>query len=509
MASMYDRLSLLKAILGETGNTFISIDDFEIYNLGKLVEIVFGNKSIYSTMIWKKQDSPNEKANAIATYHEYVLCVSPDDPNRKNLNQLFKKEIYEDYPKIDENGKRYRLRQLRKNGKAARRQNRPNLYYSLTAPDGSEVFPIAPEGWEGRWVKKKETFMDLVDKNQTTWVKRKYGWVPYYYEYAPDEPYVPYPSLIDDANESSLIDDADESPSTDNINQSSVIDDVDQNRQGKAEYTSIMGSIPFDTPKPTSLIKKLINISLDSKDTVLDFFAGSGTTGHAVLKLNKGDKGSRKFILVEMGQYFEILTKPRILKVIYSDNWKDGKPQDNKGSEKQIIKYQILEQYEDSLNNIDFKEPNTLAKESKDYKIKYMLEFETKGSNVLLNIDALDNPFEYKLKIENDNQFKECNIDLIETFNYIAGIDVTNIQKKQDDKTDYIIVKGQRDEKDVIVIWRNKSDGFDPIRDKEFVQNEITIEDFDEIFVNGNSLIPDAKSVDEIFKSHMFRGYNG
>jgi adenine-specific DNA-methyltransferase len=138
-----------------------------------------------------------------------------------------------------------------------------------------------------------------------------------------------------------------------------------------------------------------------------------------------------------------------------------------------------------------------------------MLDFESKDSNVFLNLNALDNPFEYKLKVEHNNEVREFNVDLIETFNYIAGIYVRNVQKKQDDKIDYIIVKGQRDEKDVVVIWRNKSEGFDPIRDKEFVQKEMTLEDFDEILVNGNSLIPNAKSIDEIFKANMFRGYNG
>jgi hypothetical protein len=196
----------------------------------------------------------------------------------------------------------------------------------------------------------------------------------------------------------------------------------------------------------------------------------------------------------------------RILKVIYSDNWKNGEPQDNKGSKKQIIKYQSLEQYEDSLNNVYFKEPPTLAKKSKNYKIKYMLEFEAKDNNVFLNLDALDNPFAYALRIEDKNEFKETNVDLIETFNYIAGIQVKSIKQLKDKKTTYVVVKGLRNEKDIVVIWRDKTEGFDPKADKKFITENILKEEYDEILVNGNSLINNAKSIDEVFKANMFRG---
>lgn len=279
------------------------------------------------------------------------------------------------------------------------------------------------------------------------------------------------------------------------------------NIYGSKVLNNIMGNEMFSFPKSVFNVMDCISASTqDAKNsTIIDFFAGSGTTGHSVLKLNKKDKGNRNFILVEMGQYFETVTKPRILKVIYSDNWKGGKPQDNNGSTKQIIKYQALEQYEDSLNNIDFKEPTNLAKESKDYNIKYMLEFESKGSNVFLNLDALDSPFEYKLKTYDNNEFREHNVDLIETFNYIAGIDVKSIQRKLDDNEVYLIVKGYRKDKAVIIIWRNITDGFEPVRDKEFIETEILNEDYDEILVNGNSLVENAKSIDEIFKSNMFR----
>ncbi|KKM57061.1 hypothetical protein LCGC14_1551050 [marine sediment metagenome] len=141
------------------------------------------------------------------------------------------------------------------------------------------------------------------------------------------------------------------------------------------------------------------------------------------------------------------------------------------------------------------------------YSIKYMLDSETKDSDIFLSIDLLDNPFEYKLDIEENNQIKKYQVDLIETFNYLAGIFVDKIITKQDNNVDYIAVIGKREDKRVIVIWRNKNSSFDPVKDKEFVEKEIIAdEDFDEIFVNGSSLIENAISLDLLFKAEMMGG---
>lgn len=213
-------------------------------------------------------------------------------------------------------------------------------------------------------------------------------------------------------------------------------------------------------------------------------------------------RSNRKFILVEIGEYFDTVLKPRIAKVIYSENWKDGKPQDKDGSTQQIIKYQSLEQYEDTLNNIDFTEPNDTAQNTSDYNIKYMLEFESRDSRVFLNLDELANPFAYKLKIEKDNEIQEKNIDLVETFNYIAGIKVDSINKKTEEDLDYVFVRGTRKDKKVIVIWRNKAENFSAEKDREYLQNEIE-EDYDEIFMNGCPTLNEAKSIDEEFKNKI------
>ena len=164
---------------------------------------------------------------------------------------------------------------------------------------------------------------------------------------------------------------------------SSVISD---GKKGSDDI-SILG-LDFPYCHPVSLYVKLLDSAILSKDDlIIDFFAGSGTTGHAILSLNKKYNENHKFILVETGLYFEPVTKSRIQKIIYSENWKNGKPENNSGTKKQIIKYQRLEQYEDALENITFSQKP--LHEFSDYFVKYMLDFETRESNTLLNIDGM------------------------------------------------------------------------------------------------------------------------
>src|SRR5699024_5884957 len=137
----------------------------------------------------------------------------------------------------------------------------------------------------------------------------------------------------------------------------------------------------FSFPKSVNTVEDSISaITSVKKDGsyVIDYFAGSGTTGHAVLNLNREDDGNRKYIQIEMGQYFNTVLKPRMQKVDFSDDWKDGIPQ-NKDGQSHAIKYHFIESYEDALNNIDFKKKEEVqqAMQFDDYMLKYMLDFET------------------------------------------------------------------------------------------------------------------------------------
>jgi adenine-specific DNA-methyltransferase len=212
--------------------------------------------------------------------------------------QLFpqtRDEILTAYPLKLADGRAARRRQLRKNGKNAKRADRPTLWYRLTAPDGEEVYPVAPEGWEGRWVLKQDEWARRSALGLTEWIKRDYGWVPYYIEIAPPEALAPWSTLWDD---------------------------VGQTRQAKARLSEILGrDTEFETPKPVRLIERVLAIGATPDALVLDSFAGSGTTAHAVLKANAADHGSRRFILVEGEDYADRLTAERVRRVIAGYAW--------------------------------------------------------------------------------------------------------------------------------------------------------------------------------------------
>ncbi len=195
------------------------------------------------------------------------------------------------------------------------------------------------------------------------------------------------------------------------------------------------GGISFrNGKKPQAFMKqvfKLQNIVENKNALVLDYFAGSASSAHAVIDFNRDDGGHRKYILVEMGEYFNSVTKPRIQKVIYSmdkDNqkgWKDGKPVSRKGSS-HAFKYLRLESYEDTLNNIVLSSDNynILTELWEGYFLSYMLDTEAASSSCMLNVGMFDKPFSYKMNITRNLENVECNIDLVETFNYLIGLTV-------------------------------------------------------------------------------------
>lgn len=175
--------------------------------------------------------------------------------------------------------------------------------------------------------------------------------------------------------------------------------------------------------------------------TILDYFGGSGTTGHAIIKMNKEHGSNMKYILVEMGKYFDTATKPRILKAIYSDNWENEKPIDNDGSSRHIFKYFLLEQYEDVLDAIEQFEGET----PKNLPLKYLYKPEL--NKISCSLD-LSNPFSNKIKYGQPT--KEGFVEVVETYNYLQGYEVKSIKPYTIGKKDYKVVEIT----DRLVIWR-------------------------------------------------------
>jgi adenine-specific DNA-methyltransferase len=257
----------------------------------------------------------------------------------------------------------------------------------------------------------------------------------------------------------------------------------------------------------------VIGASSQPKDKILDFFAGSGTSGHAVINLNREDGGRRKFILVEMAHYFDTVLLPRIKKVTFAPEWKDGKPKRMATAEEaerspRIVKVIRLESYEDALNNIAFDDPSgQQAMKFEDYLLQYMLKWETRHSETLLNVGTLDKPFSYRLHIHRDGETRTQAVDLPETFAYLLGLNVRKRQVVNDSDRRYMVYRGDtRDGRKVAVIWR-ETEGWkdkDYTRDKVFVASQQLTEGMDDVYVNGDSYIPGVRALEPLFKARMF-----
>ena len=166
-------------------------------------------------------------------------------------------------------------------------------------------------------------------------------------------------------------------------------------------------------PKPVSLVKLLIHVTTIHKEIILDFFAGSGTTAHAVMKLNNEDGGKRKFILVEMADYFDTVIIPRIKKVAYSFNWENGKPQDADGIGV-FFKYYELEQYEDTLRRVKYQDSDLFDNSYQDPYNQYIFMKDLKMLSAL-EIDYENN----KVKVDLSKLYE--NIDIPETLSNLLG----------------------------------------------------------------------------------------
>ena len=280
--------------------------------------------------------------------------------------------------------------------------------------------------------------------------------------------------------------------------------------------------LEFPYCHPISLYEELFGAASPNRGAwVLDHFAGSGTTGHAIVNLNRSDDGGRRFVLVEMGEYFDTVLLPRIKKVIYAPEWKNGNPQREPTLEEaerspRIVKYVRLESYEDALDSIAFDEAAgqmRLAAESDEYLLKYMLRWETKASETLLNTAEMTRPFTYRLRVHVNGEKQERAVDLPETFNCLLGLNVRTRRVYDDGGRRYLVYRGETrtdSGREVAVIWRETAgwteDDFE--RDRRFVtEQELTAGAV--VYVNGGSSIPDARAIEPLFKERMFADVKG
>ena len=301
---MRDRLELLVRLLTTEGAIVVQVDDNEGQYLRVVMDEVFGRSNFVATFIWRKVDSPNDNKVFITPDHEYLICFARAI-DRLQLKQKDDPSILDAYGQTDENGQRYRDRLLKKNGKNSMREDRPSMFFDLSAPDGTKVYPIHDDGKEARRamgptsIRELDANGDLIWKNRGTEAAPK--WIPYSREYAPESPKRPYPTIWNDLHTT---------------------------RQAKAHQKVVLADIPlFDTPKPEPLIQRVLEMITNPGDWVLDSFAGSGTTGAVAHKMG------RRWIMVELGDHCHTHIIPRLTKVIdgqdpggitESADWKGG-----------------------------------------------------------------------------------------------------------------------------------------------------------------------------------------
>lgn len=292
-AMMWPRLKLLYELLGEAGSFWMTLDDNEVHRARAMCDLIFGEDSFMHCFIWRKVDSPNDNKVAVTTDHDYLLCYCKD-PEQAHFSPMMAPGILEAYGNTDDSGRLFRDRLLKKNGKNSLRRDRPSMFFPITAPDGSTILPLHDNGEEACWAAGEQSVEEHVRNGTLIWKRRERDgqqvWVPYTREFAPDLPTRPYPTIWSD---------------------------VSTMRQAKAMLRDIFSTADlFDTPKPVDLIERVLGLVARPNAIVLDSFAGSGTTAHAVLAANKTDGGDRKFILVECEDYADTLTAERVRRVI-------------------------------------------------------------------------------------------------------------------------------------------------------------------------------------------------
>ena len=269
---MYPRLRLAANLLRDDGVIFISIDDNEVFNLKKVCDEVFGEENFVGEFIWRKKDGGGQAKEHFVIEHEYIIVY------QKSYNFVWKDKVEyrssKEYNKQDDKGI-YKITKLAKWGNTARREDRPTMYFSLTAPDNSEVFPIAPDGGDGRWRVGKPRMDELLTDNLIHWERKDGKWIPYEKEYF--------------ANQEKT------------IKQRSILYNIANTGDGTNILTGLFGKKDvFENPKPIEVIRLFIEATTKDNDIILDFFSGSSTTAHAVMQLNAEDGGNRKFIMVQL-----------------------------------------------------------------------------------------------------------------------------------------------------------------------------------------------------------------
>ena len=568
---VWNRVQVTRGLLAPVNLVFTSIDRNENRNLLPLLFDAFSERGFVEEIVWQKAYGGGSKTKWINSLHEYVPCFTTN-PDSLPFLQLPPDPSVTKYYKLSDNkvqtrGK-FRLQPLYSNSN----DFRENLTYPIPCPSS---LPSDPEKWWEDWAKIRELLStnalvlcrdggrwkleQIVGDESKPWLGRtltpdqqwQWGWKR------------TRKALI---NDEIVVEKRDDEWSV-NYKQYQFSEDGTERgkkppsiligpytQSGTQEIRELFGYEATKFPKPTGLIRELVGIdSHHDESVVLDYFAGSGTTGHSVINLNREDGGFRKFILVEIGDHFDTVLVPRIKKVTFSPEWKEGRPKRLATPEEaerspRIVKVVRLESYEDALNNLETRRSkkqqlllDTAEAQGADglreqYILRYMLDVETRGSRSLLNVQAFTDPTAYKLKVKRSgsDETREVNVDLLETFNWLIGLTVRHIAAPQTfstaferDSEERLRLKGGSlkqeadgpywfravtgttpDGRRALVIWRKltrEPEQDNLVLDEYFKEQGYSEKDskFDLIYVNGGNNLENLKRPDDLWKVRL------
>lgn len=273
LSMMYPRLFLAKNLLKDDGVIFVHIDDNEVHNLRLLMNEIFGEENFVANVIWHKKYAASNDVKGFATVHDYILAFQKTHNfNRNLLPRTDKQDSLYKYDSNDGMG-------LLRSDNLTVKTFTESYYYEITNPNtGIKYFPT-----KGRcWLTNKETIEKWIIKGRVFFGKDDKG-APQLKRYLKEVQQGVVPITY------------------------WSYDEVGHNDEARKEIKNLFENPPFDTPKPTRLIKRIIELSTkhNSNDIILDFFAGSGTTAHALINKNREDDGNRKFILVQLPELID------------------------------------------------------------------------------------------------------------------------------------------------------------------------------------------------------------
>jgi adenine-specific DNA-methyltransferase len=489
-----DRTTIAKKLMSEASGCFISnIDKRELYNYKSLLDSIFSPENFVNSIVNVNNPKGRSDQKHLPTAHDNIIFYANDGFISFGWNPTNK--VIKRYNKLDENGEKYREIDLRKTGDNDRRSDRENLFYyfyynektkelvpsrvQLELEEFREIVPMKDEIIEGNWRWELDTAKDNLKRLIARYMPVKKQWSVFEMDY-----YI----------------------EGDRVSPTSVWDEKPFNSERGTESFMALGfdKEDFPRPKPIGLMTALFEHTTTGGDYILDYFLGSGTTICGIIELNANTEKCRKYIGFEMGEYFDIITKPRIIKTIYSQDWENGKPLSREGIS-HCFKYMRLESYEDTLNNLALKQTKTQQKAlemnptfKEGYMLNYMLDVEAKDS--LLNLEWFVNPFNCHLNITKNNELQPTKVDLVETFNYLIGLVVESYAVP---KEGYVVVTGKNlAGESILVVWRDctqhNSTALNQFLEKS-KYNPLDSE-YDRIYVNGDNNVENLKTGDERWK---------